>query len=149
MSSSGRPSTPPAALISSMARTTPWCEVWPKPASLPVREANSPILIGSAACTAGVSPADRVRANRSRAGVFMGMKSGMNVLDESVVAVFDRQHDGGFGGIALGIEGDATRGALEIFRRGQGVAQLRTIGRTGAFERIDQHHRRIITQRGQ
>src|SRR5258706_348292 len=39
------PRTPPALLTSSMARAVPLCDISPKVASLPVSEANSPILI--------------------------------------------------------------------------------------------------------
>src|SRR5579862_7874693 len=41
------PSTPPPAFISSMASWVPLCEAWPKAASLPVSEANSPTLMVS------------------------------------------------------------------------------------------------------
>ena len=47
-----RPSTPPAALISSTAITTPMWVYWPSPASRPVREENSPSRIGSGAASA-------------------------------------------------------------------------------------------------
>ena len=41
------PSTPPAALISSIARAVPLCDDWPKLALPPVSEAYSPITISS------------------------------------------------------------------------------------------------------
>ena len=47
MSSRVRPRTPPAALDSSMARRVPLLTFWPKTASLPVIEANSPSLMVS------------------------------------------------------------------------------------------------------
>ena len=42
------PSTPPALLISSMARAVPSCDDTPKVASVPVSEQNSPTLMVSA-----------------------------------------------------------------------------------------------------
>ena len=45
MRSNFRPSTPPAALSSSMASSVPLCDDWPNVASLPVSEANSPTLM--------------------------------------------------------------------------------------------------------
>src|SRR5690242_3437026 len=47
ISSTFFPSTPPDALISSIASAVPLCEDCPKAASLPVSEANSPTLIVS------------------------------------------------------------------------------------------------------
>ncbi len=41
------PSTPPAALMSSMASCVPLCDDWPNVASLPVSDANSPTLMVS------------------------------------------------------------------------------------------------------
>src|SRR6202789_801473 len=61
MSSSFRPRTPPAALISSIASAVPLCDDWPNAASLPVSEAYSPILMVSWARAA----ADRAAAARA------------------------------------------------------------------------------------
>ncbi len=54
-SSSWRPRTPPPALISSIASKVPLCAFWPNTASLPVSEANSPILMVSWAATVAAS----------------------------------------------------------------------------------------------
>src|SRR5688572_24273404 len=142
-SSSGRPSTPPAALISSIAITIPWWEVWPKPASLPVSEAYSPTLIGSAA-TAVL--ARRARAAK-RSGVFMGKEwSGIHVLHKGKPSLLYGQDDGGLGWVALGIEGDQAGGAAEILGGGEGVPQFRALGGTGPADGVDQDHGGIVAQ---
>src|ERR1035437_4743581 len=92
MSSSLRSSTPPAALMSSMASTTPWWEVWPQSASLPVSEVYSPTLMGSCACA---TAANAARARR-RLGVFMAKwawRSGVDVLHEREAAVLHRRSE--------------------------------------------------------
>ena len=52
------PSTPPALLISSMAKTVPSWEDTPKVASVPVREQNSPTLMVSAPAVPAAPPSD-------------------------------------------------------------------------------------------
>ena len=62
-----RPSTPPAALAASTAIVIPSCEDWPKLASLPVNEANSPTLMVSSARSAPAArPTPRARRGRAR-----------------------------------------------------------------------------------
>ena len=72
---SGRPRTPPAALRSSKAIMVRWLEDWPRLASLPVREANWPILMGS--CAARVKAkqsAATAEAKRKREGEGIGRR---------------------------------------------------------------------------
>src|ERR1017187_1378923 len=146
MSSSLRPSTPPAALISSMASTTPWWEVWPQPASLPVSEAYSPTLMGSCACA---TAANAARARR-RLGVFMAKwawRSGVDVLHEREAAVLHREDDRGFRWVALRVEGDRPGNAGEIFRGSESIAKLGAVGGAGALEGVDEEHRGIVAER--
>src|ERR1017187_9651191 len=127
MTSSLRPSTPPAALISSMASTTPWWEVCPQPASLPVSEAYSPTLIGSCAC---MTTANAARARR-RMAVFMGMwarRSRADVLHKREATILHGEDDGGFSGVALGVECDAPCHTGKIFRGGERITELCAIG---------------------
>src|SRR5688572_6043608 len=114
------PRTPPAALISSSASRMPLCWDWPNVASLPVRQANSPTLMVSAARR----PVAKVKARRGRRALsFMGKKLGgdrlrRDAFDEFELAVLHRNDDSGLRGVTFLIDGDATGDGVEVFRGG-------------------------------
>ncbi len=73
---------------------------------------------------------------------------GRDRLDVFELAVGDGQNHGGLRGVAVRVNRDFAGDALKILRRRQRVADLRAVGRAGAFDGVRQNHRRIIAQRG-
>src|SRR6187431_650756 len=85
ISSTLRPSTPPAALASSKARITPLRAETPNAASLPVKAPYSPILMGPSSALAATAPSRVARIavrqkRRNREDIVGGYKLGKGKL---------------------------------------------------------------------
>ena len=53
---------------------------------------------------------------------------------------YDGQNDSGLGCVPLRVERDLSSNSRMIFGRGNRIAQLGTFGRSGPFDRLNQHH---------
>src|SRR5437870_1695553 len=72
--------------------------------------------------------------------------SGPDGLSQCELSVFNGENDGGFGRVAVIVDCDCAAHAVEIFRGGDCVPQLRPVCRSGAPDRVHEDADGVVAQ---